>query len=428
VNLSLLERSAVERSDPWLIVLSHQRWDFPVRRTQHLMLRLASYTRVLFVEPAQRGSGAPRLDADSPRSGIDVLTPVTPFDVEAFDEAQLPPLRGLLADWLQAHQLEPSVAWATSPRVAPLLEVLTPSVTVYDCIDHAATAHDAQRNAEREAALLARCQMVLAPGPSAVEDKRRLHPYVLCVPNAVDAHHFSPHALNPGSPLAREAARLQSDIGGTRLGCFGMIDERVDFALLAALADARRDWHIVMVGPVGDGCAGSLPQRPNLHWLGAQPYALLPYLAASWQLCLVPFALDAATRLASPSRTLEYMAAEKPVVSTAIADMVSLYGDVAEIARDRTAFIATCEQVMRESPQRRAQRTRDMLIAVSRASWGRTADSVHELIEQQLKHELRGRTAPQEPATPTMDGARRLVRDSVEAAGAQVRALRPLPR
>ena len=158
----------------------------------------------------------------------------------------------------------------------------------------------------------------------------------------------------------------------------------MDLALIAQLAEQEPGWQIVMVGPVVKIDEAMLPRRANIHWLGQQSYALLPFLMASWDLCLMPFALNEATRFISPTKTLEYMAAGKPVVSTRVRDVETLYGDVVALAADADAFIAACRRMLGEAPALRAKRLSAMAVAVSRSSWDRTADAVAAAIDAAL--------------------------------------------
>src|SRR5438105_1855360 len=167
-----------------------------------------------------------------------------------------------------------------------------------------------------------------------------------------------------------------------RLGFFGVVDERLDLDLVDGVAAADPSWQLVMVGPVAKISADSLPRRPNIHWLGQQSYALLPQLVAGWDVCLLPFALNEATRFISPTKTLEYMAAEKPVVSTPVRDVALLYGRDVRIAGNVAAFVAACRDMLAESPEDRLARIRQMLATVARYSWDNTAQTMRSAIEQ----------------------------------------------
>jgi len=169
------------------------------------------------------------------------------------------------------------------------------------------------------------------------------------------------------------------------LGFFGVIDERLDAALVAAVADAHPEWSLAMVGPVVKIDPAALPQRPNLHWLGMQPYERLPYLLAGWDVALMPFARNASTRFISPTKTLEYMAGGKPVVSTPITDVISLYGDAVAVADGPTAFVQACEALLAESAAQSDARRTAMAASVARYSWADGADTVHALLSQALR-------------------------------------------
>ncbi|MGE5386875.1 MAG: FAD-dependent oxidoreductase, partial [Betaproteobacteria bacterium] len=257
---------------------------------------------------------------------------------------------------------------------------------VYDCMDELSAFKDAPRQLrQRETALLKLASVVFTGGLSLYDAKRNLHDNVHCLPSAVDAQHFSPETLDHESEEALEAERLQAHIGHPRLGFFGVIDERFDIELLRTVAKARPGWQFIMAGPVVKIEPANLPHAPNIHWLGMQPYGRLPHLIASWDVCLMPFALNAATRYISPTKTLEYMAAEKPIVSTAVHDVKTLYGDLVRIAEDSKSFLAACEDLLSESEPEREQRVRQMLGRVWHSSWDRAAETVRELLGESLQ-------------------------------------------
>jgi UDP-galactopyranose mutase len=212
------------------------------------------------------------------------------------------------------------------------------------------------------------------------------------------------------SPAAHHAGR-RGAAGGTAAaaaGLLGVIDERLDTGLLATLSDRHPEWQIVMAGPVVKIDPATLPQSPNLHWLGMQPYGRLPYLMAGWDVALMPFSINASTRFISPTKTLEYMAGEKPVVSTAVQDGISLYGHVVEVAPDSDAFVAACEKLLAEDPAARCRRTLEMLAAVSMVSWDRAAQYVDTLLRSAVKEQAQAAQAPV-PTLPVVAAAPRVV-------------------
>jgi glycosyltransferase involved in cell wall biosynthesis len=388
---------------PTLLVFSHLRFGFVYQRPQHLMSRLAAHWDVLFVEEPVADAEAPRLEAHSPCPGVTVLLPRLPLPAAGFHDEHLAALSTLLADELARRAVRHPVVWLYTPMALPLALTVEPSCLVYDCMDELSAFQDAPRQLQqRERALLERADVVFTGGPSLFEARSGRHPNLHCVPSSVDAAHFAPSSLQPDSEEARRAEALQGRLARPRLGFFGVIDERLDRVLVTQLADRHPEWQLVMVGPVVKIDPATLPQRPNLHWLGMQPYAQLPYLLAGWDLCLLPFARNEATRFISPTKTLEYMAGEKPVVSTAIPDVASLYGHAVEVADGEDDFIAACEKVLHESRAARCQRLVEMLTTVSCHSWDRSAATMHALVlEARERRAARPAPAPAEAAPRT---------------------------
>ena len=368
-----------------LLVFSHLRWDFVYQRPQQLLSRLAARYRVLVVEEPVHDDGPSRLESLCVAPGVVVLRPHTSLGSAGFADDQLAAIGPMLAGHLQSAGIDSYVVWFYTPMALPLLADLRPRAVLYDCMDElSAFLHAPPSLREREAELLAIADVVLTGGPSLFEAKRGVGRNVLCVPSSVDAVHFAPSSNAAGDPLSVRAQALQAAMPTPRLGFFGVVDERMDLQLVAELAEADDSWQIVMVGPVVKIDAATLPRHRNIHWLGQQPYELLPRLVEQWQLCLLPFALNEATRFISPTKTLEYLAAEKPVVSTAVRDVASLYGDVVRMADSRPAFIDACADVLAETPRQRGDRLAASAATVHRYSWDRTADAVDRALGEVL--------------------------------------------
>lgn len=366
-----------------LIVFSHLRWSFVYQRPQHLLTRLAKHYEVVYVEEPIRFSGASHVEVQQHAPDVRVLVPRTPVDAVGFHDDQLSVVGPLIRDYLADHSIEDYAVWLYTPMALPLLAELQPRAVVYDCMDELSAFKDAPRQLrQREAALMKMSDVVLTGGPALYESKQNLHDNVHCLPSAVDAAHFAPERLDGGPGDERNAsATLHSGIGTPRLGFYGVIDERMDLALLAAVAEARPHWQLVIAGPVVKIDPNLLPRRSNIHWLGMQSYERLPHLSASWDVCLLPFALNDSTRFISPTKTLEYMAAGKPIVSTAVRDVALLYGDVVRIASDAASFIEACEAALAEKPSEREERLARMDATVARYSWDKTAELVRTLVD-----------------------------------------------
>lgn len=318
-----------------LLCFSHLRWDFVYQRPQHLLTRFARERRVFYVEEPFYHAGAACL-AISPRGdGLRVVVPHLPAGV---DQAEAEALQRGLVDRLLADEgIERPIAWFYTPMAVGFADHLRPVVTVYDCMDELREfAFAPPELAAREQQLLRRADLVFTGGHSLYEAKRHQHHDVHPFPSGIDRDHFAA-ARDP-----QPESDYQTAIPRPRLGWFGVIDERLDLELLAGVADARPDWHIVMIGPVVKIDPATLPRRPNIHWLGARPYDELPAYIAGWDAAILPFARNAATRYISPTKTPEYLAAGKPVVSTSIRDVVRPYGEagLVHVADTPAAFVA----------------------------------------------------------------------------------------
>ena len=364
---------------PDLVCLSHLRWDFVYQRPQHLMSRFARDRRVFFVEEPVFEDGPARLDVGERPGGVLVAVPRLPHGLpqEEVEAAQRDLLQGMLAD----HGVSDYVLWYYTPMALGFSAGLAPAAVVYDCMDELSLFRGAPPALlERERRLLEIADLVFTGGQSLYEAKRERHPSVHAFPSSIDAEHFG-RARRPCPEPADQAA-----IPRPRLGYFGVIDERIDLDLLAAAADARPAWQWVMVGPVVKIDPETLPRRSNLHYLGMKAYDELPSYLAGWDAALMPFAANESTRFISPTKTPEYLAGGRPVVSTPIRDVVRPYGELAlvEIAEDPEAFVAAAERSMRRlgegSPEREAWLAQvDEFL--SRGSWSRTFRHMSDLID-----------------------------------------------
>ena len=363
-----------------MVVLSRLRWDPVYRRPQHLMSRCARRRRVFFCEEpvVHDDPGFTPWLVVSPRErNLWVCAPQLPAGLAQAEAEQVQ--RRLLDRLLAEHQLRRFAAWYDTPMPLGFTRHLRPAATVYDCIDElSARAGASPLLPERERELFTRADLVFTGGESLWEAKRGQHSRVHAFPSGVDAVHFGRARAGAGPGLA--APLDQADIAAPRLGYFGVIDERMDLALLAGLADARPDWQIVMVGPVARIDPASLPRRANIHYLGAKDYQDLPAYIAGWDVALMPFARTAATRFISPTKIPEYLAAGKPVVSTAIHDVVEPYGNLGlvAIADGVEAHVAAIAEALARGDRDRWLADVDVVLAGH--SWDATWERMQQLI------------------------------------------------
>jgi glycosyltransferase involved in cell wall biosynthesis len=358
-----------------LIAFSHLRWDFVYQRPQHLLSRIGARFPVLFVEEPIPGASQPRLERYQPCAGVTVLRMHLASHGAGFHDDHLPAMRAMLADYLAEQRIDDYLLWFYTPMALPLGRDLAARGSVYDCMDELAAFDFAPPVLiERENHLFDQVDLVFTGGRSLYEAKRGRHPQVHCFPSSVDHAHFGQQGVVDHPD--------QAAIARPRLGYYGVIDERLDLGLVAAVADAHPEWQVVMVGPIAKIDPAGLPRRPNIHWMGQRRYDELPAFLAGWDVCLMPFALNASTRFISPTKTLEYLAAGKPVVSTPVRDVADQYAAVVPIAATPAAFVAACESILARSPEARQRVAEDGAAVVARTSWDATATAMVALLRQ----------------------------------------------
>lgn len=343
------------------------------------MSRAAKHFTVLFFEePLFEPDVSPRLDVRIERCGVTVLTPILPTGLShvAIERAQ----RDLLDANLSERRIGASlVCWYYSPMALPFADHLSADVVVYDVMDElAAFAGAPERLKERERALFRLANVVFTGGQSLYGAKKDMHSHVALMPSSIDAAHFEVARQSLPDPVD------QASIAKPRIGYFGVLDERLDQALVQQIAALRPDWQFVMIGPTAKIAAGDLPQAPNLHWLGKKDYAELPHYLAGWDVGFMPFALNEATRFISPTKTPEFLAAGLPVVSTPIKDVVDPYGakGFVEIASTAAAFVEKIEALL---TRERAPWLARVDAHLAKGSWNKTWDAMRRHIEDALE-------------------------------------------
>jgi glycosyltransferase involved in cell wall biosynthesis len=364
-----------------IVAFSHLRWNFVYQRPQHLLSRLAAKRPVFFIEePELDPDGPPRWERSNPQPNVVVLRPRTAVKAPGFHPDQLVALEPLIAELATELEGTSRLAWLYTPMALSLAEALGPEVIVYDCMDELSLFLGAPPELlSREASLLECADVMFTGGPSLFRAKQSRHSNVHCFPSSVDAAHFRP-ARSTGEGDDPREPEDQAGISHPRLGFFGVIDERLDLPLLDFVADAHPEWQIVLIGPVLKIDPASLPQRPNIHYLGQRSYDELPRYLAGWDVCLLPFALNDATKFISPTKTLEYMAAELPIVSTPITDVAEQYGDIVYLGGTPKEFLAACEAALASDSDERDRRATLMRKVLSGTSWDVTVAAMEQVL------------------------------------------------
>jgi len=360
---------------PALICFSHLRWHFVLQRPQHLMMRFARSMRVFFhEEPVFGETDRPVLERHGAESGITILVARLPHGLSGAE--QIAAERALLDRFLGEEGISRPVLWYYTPMMRPFSAHVDARKVVYDCMDELSAFRGAPPELlDREQELLDRADVVFTGGYSLYEAKRDRHHNVHAFPSSVDVAHFMKARADLADPPD------QASIPRPRIGHYAVLDERLDLDLLAGLADARPDWHFVLVGPVVKIDPVALPRRGNLHYLGSRKYEALPAYLAGWDVAFMPFAMNESTRFISPTKTPEYLAAGKQVVSAPVVDVVRTYGDagLVRIARSVPEFVAAIEACLREEDRAAWLSRVDALL--DEMSWEKTWVQMTDLLK-----------------------------------------------
>ena len=379
---TVAEPSAPDNQPATLICFSHLRWNFVFQRPQHLMSRFARQMTVIFWEepvdigPKETAYLQVREAQDAP--GVRIVVPHLPQGMP--DEAREAALKRLLDAHLGSLH-GTLVAWYYTPMMLPFSKHITPDLTVYDAMDELSKFKFAPEHLlGYEQELIDRADIVFTGGSSLYEAKKDRHPNVHCFPSSVDRAHFAKARAQLFDPADQE------DLPRPRLGFYGVLDERFDTELLGHVAEMRPDWSFVMVGPIVKIAPEDLPQRPNICYLGPKTYEQLPAYLSGWDVALMPFAMNESTQFISPTKTPEYLAGGKPVVSTPIKDVVRHYGQLqgVKIASTAEEFVAACEEALELSRNPESGWLAEADLMLSAASWDTTQARMAGLIAELL--------------------------------------------
>jgi UDP-galactopyranose mutase len=376
------EHSAPDHEAANLICFSHLRWNFVFQRPQHLMSRFARDMKVIYwEEPVDIGPKDTAYlqvrEAEDARN-VRVVVPHLPQGMP--EDAREAALKRLLDAHL-ASLRGPLIAWYYTPMMLTFSRHIDADITVYDAMDELSKFRFAPvKLLDLEQELIDKADIVFTGGSSLFEAKKDRHDNVHCFPSSVDRVHFMRARARQFEPADQE------DLPKPRLGFYGVIDERFDTELLARIAEMRPQWSFVMLGPVVKISEDELPKRPNIHYLGSKTYDQLPAYLSGWDVALMPFAMNESTQFISPTKTPEYLAGGKPVVSTPIRDVVRHYGHLkgVKIASTAEEFVDACDAALELSRDPESGWLGEADLMLSASSWDTTQARMAGLLGQLL--------------------------------------------
>ncbi len=361
-----------------LICFSHIRWDFVYQRPQHLLTRFALYNRVFIIEESLPDGKSNYFDIqDQKEDNISVVKLY--FSRELLPEQKKQTLKALIDSLFSAMNINHCMLWYYTPMALEYSDHLHPKLIIYDCMDELSAFKFAHPDLKRyEALLFEKADLVFTGGHSLYEAKKHLHKNIYPFPSSIDKAHFVTARLEGSQPAD------QKNIPYPRLGFYGVIDERLHIKLIEEMADMRPDWNFILIGPVIKIDQATLPQRTNIHYLGSKDYKELPVYLSGWDIAMLPFEINESTKYISPTKTPEYLAGGKPVISTSITDVVHPYGEkglvhIADTAKD---FITAAEIIFAEPGKKEWLKKVDEFLAD--ISWNNTWHQMTELIDNAL--------------------------------------------
>jgi glycosyltransferase involved in cell wall biosynthesis len=356
-----------------LVCVSHVPWDGVWQRNQQTMLRLSRTEKVVYVRPVTtRGvAGDPRILIYFFGKKInDRLIVVNP--VILWGETRFGWIRKLNRFILISFIRFGMQRTGFTGLPLDLSGGLGESLTVYDIQDEYLTWTTAAKDIGiREQHLLKKADIVFTGTNSLLKKKKKYHRNIHFIQNGVESDHFAA-ALRQDTVVPEDLKALPDPV----IGYFGLIGDRVDISLLERMADGHPEWSIVLIGPVREDTC-TVPNKKNIYLLGEKPYQSLPGYLKGFDVAIIPYFMNETTMDLNPTKLLEYFAGGKPVVSTALTDVVELFGDYTYVAHDREEFLTLTEQVIRAPDHSHIEKS----IAFARGfTWEAMAGRIRDLL------------------------------------------------
>jgi UDP-galactopyranose mutase len=366
-----------------ILCFSHLRWNFVYQRPQHLFSRFGKRHRVIFFEEPEFGEYNDHYSlVKEDEADLFIITPRLFHGQSGIPNEER--LRKILDTVILELSVQNFIAWYYTPMALLFSDHLEPELVVYDCMDELSAFKNApERLLELENTLFTRADVVFTGGYSLYEHKKEKHHAVFPCPSSIDKDHFYK------SRKIGQEPEEQSRIPSPKFGFYGVIDERFDISLLDSVARMRPSWNFVIIGPVVKINPTDLPRHSNIHYLGQRSYQDLPAYLSGWDVAIMPFALNESTKYISPTKTPEFLAGGKPVISTSIRDVVKPYGELGlvEIADNPESFVRKAEFLLSDSNDRTAwlKRTDEYL---SELSWDKTWSEMYQIMIRTLMKKI----------------------------------------
>ncbi|WBX97840.1 glycosyltransferase [Chryseobacterium gambrini] len=353
----------------YLLCFSHLSWNFVYQRPQHLLSRFSKHYQVFYFEEPKIG------DSDMYIVNVQDGVYIVELLVTRHDDTINERISNLISQLLVDYDIKSYISWYYTPMALQFTRHLEPEKVIFDSMDELSAFKFAPPQLlHLEEELFAKADVVFTGGNSLFQAKKHRHHNIHSMPSSIDKDHFGQARTFQQDP------EDQKSIAHPRLGFIGVVDERFDIELLREVSTKRPDWQFVIIGPVVKINPDDLPIAENIHYLGSKAYSELPQYIARWDIALILFALNESTEFISPTKTPEYLAAGKQVISTAIKDVVHPYGNagLVQIIDDSDSFISAAENIFNEKETDHWLRTVDHFLEDD--SWDHTFERMNTLI------------------------------------------------
>jgi glycosyltransferase involved in cell wall biosynthesis len=381
-SIQVTDRNQTDRYG--IVVFSHLRWGFVWQRPQQFLSRFAKKHQILFIEEPffDRPEGSDtEITYHNVMPNVTVACPHVPASWNRSKDLpqKLRDFARQAIDHMNENgEFDRPLLWYYSPMdSAWSLGHFENRGIVYDSMDELSQFTGAPRALiDNENRLMEYADVVFAGGYELSLKKKKKHHNVHFFGCGVEVDHFG-LAQDPSTTVPPDIDFMSRPV----LGWFGVVDERVDYNMVGEMARLRPNWSFAMVGPVVKVDPNLLPHFPNLYWLGQRDYSVLPNYCRAFDICMMPFALNAATEYINPTKALEYFATGRPVISTPVKDVVRQYSDMVDIVKTAEEFIAAADRVLLDPPVDRIQRC---LEKARQSGWESTVQTMQRLIHEAI--------------------------------------------
>jgi glycosyltransferase involved in cell wall biosynthesis len=362
-----------------LVCFSHLRWKFVYQRPQHLLSRFAKKYAVYYIEEYIYTDEADGYSVNITDENVTIITPHLKNN-QTSHQSEAYRIENILKVVFEEQVIHCYIFWYYTPMALAFTANFNPLTIVYDCMDELSAFKFAPPELKLlEQQLFQKAAIVFTGGNSLYEAKKNQHRNIYSSPSSIDKAHFKTVRENSKN------ADGQENIPHPRLGYYGVIDERFDIELIRQAADAKPEWHFILLGPVVKIDPATLPQNENIHYLGSRPYEELPAYLSGWDIALIPFAINESTRYISPTKTPEYLAGGKPVISTAIADVINPYSNL-----ELVHIIKTAEDFVQKAADELSVTDKSKWLAkvdnyLNTISWDATWASMDKLMQYEIE-------------------------------------------